>query len=369
MSSYLTVKWCDSKPGEMTKPPANATPAQRLQMAVDGFECVQAARAKKMPSVLFVFSEAKVTRDLGVHAAFNPDPAKPGKEELTAAAKSSLAVYQRVFDNVQDVPLRILLRYFQATRLDVTKVPAGTHPDIAEPHAPLVLIVDAQGKVAQILAQTRIDSRALTLGLKDVLVKGGLRNIDALCAASLKLMDEMEAALVAKGKIEVKMAELKASLAKYEAQDRKRPNKTGAPLPPSASTLRAKSAVDQLQPTLDAAEKAFAALKEKDAATLRAAGVDLTGWQQARAPTSTTAVASTGMRTAQPAPVASGGSSASSAMRTWTSVSGKTLEGQFSYVQQGTVVLTKPDGSLVQIPFEKLSPQDQAVVRQLAAAR
>ena len=56
-------------------------------------------------------------------------------------------------------------------------------------------------------------------------------------------------------------------------------------------------------------------------------------------------------------------------MRTWTSVSGKTLEGQFSYIQQGTVVLTKSDGSLVQIPFEKLSPQDQAVVRQLAAAR
>lgn len=353
----------------MTKPPANATPAERLQMAVDGFECVQAARAKKMPSVLFVFSEAKVTRDLGVRAAFNPDPAKPGKEELTAAAKSSLAVYQRVFDNVQDVPLRILLRYFQATRLDVTKVPASTHPDIAEPHAPLVLIVDAQGKVSQILAQTRIDSRALTLGLKDVLVKGGLRNIDGLCATSLKLMDEMEAALVAKNKIDVKMAELKASLAKYEAQDKKRPNKTGVPLPPSPSTLRAKSAVDQLQTTLDAAEKAFAALKEKDAATLRAAGVDLTGWQQASAPTGTAAVASTGMRTSQPDPAAADGGSGSSAMRTWTSVSGKTLEGRFSYVQQGTVVLTKSDGSLVQIPFEKLSPQDQVVARQLATAR
>ena len=66
MSSYLTVKWCDSKPGEMKKPPAGAVPAVRLQMAVDGLECVRAASAKKMPSVLFVFSEAKVKRDLGV---------------------------------------------------------------------------------------------------------------------------------------------------------------------------------------------------------------------------------------------------------------------------------------------------------------
>ena len=337
-------------------------------MAVDGFECVRAASAKKMPSVLFVFSEAKVKRDLGVRAIFNPDPAKPAKEELTAAAKCSLAVYQRVFDNVQEVPLRILLRFFQATRLDVTKVPGDTHPDIAEPQAPLVLIVDAQGKVAQILAQTRIDSRALTLGMKDVLVKGGLRNIDGLCAATGKLMDEMEAALVAKGKIEVKMGELKASLAKYEAQDRKRPNKTAVPLPPSASTLRAKSAVDQMQTSLDAAEKAFTALKEKDAATLRTAGVDLTGWQRASAPTGTTTGASTETPTAGTPPGAAGGV-ASPAMRTWTSASGKTLVGQFSYLQQGTVVLTKSDGLIVQIPIDKLSLQDQAVVRQLAASR
>jgi hypothetical protein len=338
-------------------------------MAVDGFECVQAARARKMPSVLFVFSEAKVKRSSGVRAALNPDPNKPGKEELTAAAKSSLAVYQRVFDNVQDVPLRVLLRFFQATRLDVTLVPGSTHPDIAEPHAPLVLIVDAQGKVSQILAQTRIDSRALTLGLKDVLVKGGLRNIDSICASTLKLMDEMEAALVAKGKIEVKMAELKASLAKYEEQDQKRPNKGKAPLPPSASTLRAKSAVDQMQSSLDAAERAVAALKEKDTATLRAAGVDLTGWQQARTPTGTSTGATTGTPAAQAAPVAPSGGAASPVMRTWTSVSGNTLVGQFSSLQQGTVVLTKSDGSLVQIPIDKLDPRDQALARQLASSR
>lgn len=369
MSSYLTVKWCDSKPGEMKKPPAGATPAERLQMAVDGFECVQAARARKMPSVLFVFSEAKLKRNVGVRAAFNPEPDKPGKEELTSAAKSSLAVYQRVFDNVQDVPLRILLRFFQPTRLDVTLVPGGTHPDIAEPHAPLVLIVDAQGKVAQILSQTRIDSRALTLGMKDVLVKGGLRNIDSLCASTLKLMTEMEAALVAKGKIEVKMAELKASLAKYEAQDQKRPNKGKAPLPPSPSTVRAKSAVDQMQISLDAAERAVAALKEKDTAMLRNAGVDLEGGQQGRAPAGTSTGATTGTPTGQAAPVASSGGSTSPVMRTWTSVSGNTLVGQFSSLQQGTVVLTKSDGSIVQIPIDKLSPGDQAVARQLAASR
>ena len=339
----------------MKKPPPGASPAERLQMAVDGFECVRSAVAKKMPSVLFVFSEAKEKPQAGARAIFNPDPAKPGKEELTAAAKCSLAVYQRVFDNVQEVPLRILLRFFQATRVDVTKVPGGTHPDISELNAPLVLIVDAKGKVAQVLAKTRIDSRSLSLGLKDVLVKGGLRDVDALCSSTLRLMDEMEAALVAKGKIEVKMGELKASLAKYEDQDRKRPSKTGKPSPPSDSTLRAQQAVNQLQTTLDAAEKSFAALKEKDAAMLRKAGVDLSGWQQASGPAPGTPPVATPEGT-------------SPAMRTWTSVSGKTLEGRFAQLQQDRVILTKSDGTTVQIPISKLAPGDQVVARQLATA-
>ncbi len=325
-------------------------------MAVNGFECVQNAVAKKMPSVLFVFSEAKVKPNLGVRAVFNPDQAKLSKEELTAAAKCSLAVYQRVFDNVQEVPLRILLRFFQSTRLDVTKVSGDTHPDISEPNAPLVVIVDAHGKVAQILTQTRIDSRSLTLGMKDVLVKGGLRDVDALCASTLKLMDEMEAALVAKGKLEVKMAEFKASLAKYEAQDRKRPSKTGAPSPPSESTRRAQQAVNQLQASLDAAEKSFAVLKERDAEMLRRAGVNLSAWQQALGPAAGTA--SVGTRSVD-----------SPAMRIWTSVSGKTLEGRFSQLQQGMVVLSKPDGTTVQISISKLSPEDQVVARQLAGSR
>lgn len=356
MSSYLTVTWCDSKPGEMRKPPPGASPAERLQLAADGFECVRHAVAKKRPSVLFVFSEAKVAPKPGARPVFNPDPAKPAKEELTAAAKCSLAIYQRVFDNVQEVPLRILLRFFQSTRLDVTKVPAGAHPDISEPNAPLVLIVDAQGRVAQILSQTRIDSRSLTLGMKEVLAKGGLRDVDALCASTLRLMDQMEAALVAKGKLEVKMGELKASLAKYDDQDRKRPGKDGQPSPPSDSTLRARLAVNQLQASLDAAEKAFSALKEQDAATLRKAGVDLSGWQQAAGPAPETA------------PAATRGGDAP-AMRTWTSVSGKTLEGRFAQLRQDTVTLLKPDGTTAQIPIGKLCPADQADVRQLAAPR
>ena len=159
-----------------------------------------------------------------------------------------------------------------------------------------------------------------------------------------------------KGKIEVKMGELKASLAKYEDQDRKRPSKTGKPSPPSDSTLRAQQAVNQLQTTLDAAEKSFTALKEKDAAMLRKAGVDLSGWQQASGPAPGTPPVAT---TAEASP----------AMRTWTSVSGKTLEGRFAQLQQDRVILTKSDGTTVQIPISKLAPGDQVVARQLATAQ
>lgn len=358
MSSYLTIKWGDAKPVDMKKPDPATMPATRLQMAVDGFACVREATAKKMPSLLFVFSEAKQTRDVGVRALYNPDKTKPGNEKLTEAATRSLAVYERVLDNVQDIPLRVLSRFFQCTRMDVTKVPAGLHPDIAEPQAPLVLIVDAQGKVVQALSQTRIDSRSLTLGMVDVLKKGGLRDVEALCSSSIKLMDEMENSLVVKGKIEIKMAELKAALAECEAKDLKRPNKTGKPLPPSSSTLRARQAVAALQPTLDAAEQAFAALKERDAAMLRKAGVDLTAWQKAgTAPTAAASASTAGSGTAAPD------------TRTWTSISGKTLDGRFTQLEQGMVFLAKSDGEIVRIPMEKLSPGDQMIARQLAAAR
>lgn len=380
MSSYLTIKWNDDKPSALAKPPAAATPAARLQMAVDGFACVQNATAKKMPSVLFVFSELKEKRDLGVRAVFNPDKAKTAEEQLSEAAKRSLVVYDRVFDNVQDIPLRILLRFFQSTRLDVTKVPAGLHPDIAEANAPLVLLVDAQGKVAQVLAQTRIDSRSLTGGMVDVLKKGGLREVESLCTSSVKLMDEMENTLVVKHKLDLKMSELGTDLASCEAKDMKRPNKTGRPLPPSSSTLRARQAVSALQVTLDAADRAYEAVKERDAAMLRTAGVDLTAWQKAIAPTGAVEVATSGgsasppiqswagAPTREPAPGAAGGG-ASPGVRTWTSVSGKTLQGRFSQLQQDTVTLAKPDGTTVQIPISKLSPGDQAVVRQLTTAR
>ncbi len=358
MSSYLTIKWFDAKPGEMAKPPAAAMPITRLQMAVDGFACVKDATAKKMPSLIFVFSEAKEKRGSGMRALLNADKDKPGNEDLTPAAKSSLAIYERVLDNIQDIPLRVLSRFFRCTRMDVTKVPVGTHPDIVEANAPLVLLVDAQGKVAQILSQTRIDSRSLTLGMVDVLKKNGLGNIETLCNTMIKLMDEMEQALVAKNKIELKMAELKTSLAECEAKDRKRPNKTGVPLPPSTGTIRAKQAVDALQPSLDAAEQVCTAVKDRDVAMLVKAGVDLT------APPPPTASASTTASTpiaASPYP--------SPAVRTWTSASGKTVEGRFSQLQMGMVFLAKPDGEIVRIHINMLSPGDQAVVRQLATSR
>lgn len=369
MSSYLTIKWGDAKPDALRKPDPATMPAARLQMAVDSFACVKDATAKKMPSLIFVFSEEKEKRDLGVRAMFNPDKAPaPGKEELTAGAKRSLAVYERVFDNVQDVPLRVLLRFFQCTRMDVTKVPGSLHPDISEPMAPLVLVVDAQGKVATALSQTRIDSRALTMGLVDVLKKGGLRDVEPLCASTIKLMDEMENALVVKGKIEVKMAELKATLAEYEAKDRKRPNKTGTPLPPSSATLRAKQAVSALQPSLDSAEQAYVALKEKDAAMLRTAGVDLTAWQRAVAPTASVATATATATASLATPVAGAAGGAVPTLRTWTSISGKTLQGRFEQFENGIVVLATPSGDRVQIPLSKLSSSDQLFAQQLANA-
>lgn len=358
MSSYLTIKWADAKPGEMRKPEAAALPATRLQMAVEDFDCVREAKAKNMPSVVFVFSEAKEKRDLGVRAIFDPKKAMEGKEELTSAAKTSLTVYERVFENVQDLPLRILMRFFQCTRMDVTKVPAGTHPDIAEPGAPLILIVDAQGKVSQALPGTRIDSRAMSVGMLDVLRKGGIRDIDSTCTATMRLMDEMEKTLAAKAKLEVKMEELRKSLADYEAKDRKRPNKSGQSLPPSASTERARKAVEDFQPLLDAADKTFAELKQRDAAIIRSVGKDLSAWQAASAPSLQTASVSS-----------SGGgdeSGKSATMRTWTSASGRTLEGRFMQLDRDIVVLAKPDGGTVKIQVDKLSAADQDVARRMA---
>ena len=56
-------------------------------------------------------------------------------------------------------------------------------------------------------------------------------------------------------------------------------------------------------------------------------------------------------------------------MRIWTSASGKTLEGQFSKLQQDVVFLTIPDGTTMKIPINKLCSADQIAARQLAAPR
>ena len=356
MSSYLTISWADAKPGEMMKPKPTATPAERMQSAVDALACVREAVAQKRPSVLFVFSEEKEPPAPGARSVPRPGSSPAANEPLTAAAKRSLIVYERVFENVQDIPLRILLRFFRCTRLDVTKVPGSAHPDLSEPNAPLVLMVDAQGNVAQVLSQMRIDSRSLCLGMRDILKKGGLKEVDALCTESSQRMEEMEKALIAKGKIEIKMNELRASLAECEAKDRKRPARSGAPPGPSDSTVRARKAVNDLQPALEAAEQAFTALKEQDAALLRKAGVvPRTGPMAPPSPPS-------------PAPLAGQPRPPPPANRIWTSVSGVTLEASFSGLQADMVILARPDGRTVQIPLGKLSPADQAVARRFASA-
>jgi hypothetical protein len=51
--------------------------------------------------------------------------------------------------------------------------------------------------------------------------------------------------------------------------------------------------------------------------------------------------------------------------RTWTSSGGHTLEARFSGLQNGNIVmLVKRDGSLARVPIEKLSADDQQLVRE-----
>ena len=68
------------------------------------------------------------------------------------------------------------------------------------------------------------------------------------------------------------------------------------------------------------------------------------------------------------APLAAGAADPSVA-RTWTSVSGKTLEGRFVKLQQEIVFLETADGSTMQIPLTKLCAADQVAARQLSAVR
>jgi hypothetical protein len=82
----------------------------------------------------------------------------------------------------------------------------------------------------------------------------------------------------------------------------------------------------------------------------------ISAWQKTKPPTS----ASTSKAT---------GGEALPEMRTWTSASGKTIEGRFSQLQQDMVSLTKPDGTTVQIHISKLCSGDQVVARQSSASR
>jgi len=57
-----------------------------------------------------------------------------------------------------------------------------------------------------------------------------------------------------------------------------------------------------------------------------------------------------------------------SAMRTWTSRTGSTIEATFAKAQYGIVHLRKADGSITTISLARLSPEDQQLARTFAAA-
>lgn len=278
MSSHIEVKWSEGQLGALPKAAADQQSADRLQAVVDGLNCVRESVSAKRPSVLFFFSELKEARGNSVRpVSTSGKTPKAPKEDYTAAAKRSLDVYEKVFGSAADQRLRILTRFFRCVKMDITKIPAGLHPDIAEPKAPMVVIVDAQGRISSILEQQRVDARALVLGMYDTLKKGGMKDVDDVCTSMLKLMADMEKALIAKDKVQAQMDERKKALAEAQAKDSKRAaSKSGSTKDsgPSQTTQRAEQAVAQMQPALDAATKACEDLVKKDDDLLRQAGVN-----------------------------------------------------------------------------------------------
>lgn len=57
-----------------------------------------------------------------------------------------------------------------------------------------------------------------------------------------------------------------------------------------------------------------------------------------------------------------------SAVRTWTSNGGQTIDAAFVKVQYGKVHLRKSDDAIIQIGINQLSPEDQKVAKEYAAA-
>ena len=103
-----------------------------------------------------------------------------------------------------------------------------------------------------------------------------MKDVDDVCTSMLKIMADMEKALVAKDKVQAQMDERKKALAEAQAKDSKRAaSKSGSQdSGPSQTTQRAEQAVAQLQPALDAAAKACEDLVKKDDDLLRQAGVN-----------------------------------------------------------------------------------------------
>ncbi len=277
MSSHLEVKWSEGAVGTLPKAAADQHATDRLQGVVDSLSCVRDSVSAKRPTVLFFFSELKEARGNSVRpVSTSGKTPKAPKEDYTAAAKRSLDVYAKVFGSTADQRLRILTRFFRCVKMDITKIPAGLHPDIAEPKAPMVVIVDAQGRISTVLEQQRVDARAVVLGMYDTLKKSGMKDVDDVCTSMLKIMADMEKALVAKDKVQAQMDERKKALAEAQAKDSKRAaSKSGSQdSGPSQTTQRAEQAVAQLQPALDAAAKACEDLVKKDDDLLRQAGVN-----------------------------------------------------------------------------------------------
>lgn len=229
MRSHLNVEWSQATP-DASGMSNHATAAARIQAFAD--QSLGSAKSAASGKPMLVFVRSQERKD------------SKARDTRTPQAKASDTLQARVFSGEADIRLAIVSRMFQCVALDVTQVAKADHPEICSANAPMVMLLDPQGRVFEVIPAMRATDIYLIQRMVALLRHSGCQGVDVRLTEHMKLMDQLKM-------VETNLSVAREDLSKMEADRQKAAAKQsaraarnpGAPSP-SAPDMAQKKADD-----------------------------------------------------------------------------------------------------------------------------
>lgn len=248
MRSHLNVPWSQATP-DASGMSNHATAAARIQAFAD--QSLGSARSSASGKPMLVFVRSQERRDTKARDARTPQ------------AKVSDALQARVFSGGADIRLAIISRLFQCVSLDVTQVAKTDHPELCSANAPMVMLLDPQGKVFEVIPAMRVTETYLIQRMVALLRHSGCQGVDVRLTEHMKLMDQLKMVETNLSVARENLSKIEADLQKAASKQSARAARNPGASPPSTSGMAQKK-VDDARAAVATLEAERAAIMEKE---------------------------------------------------------------------------------------------------------